>query len=424
MTFKRLRSLIPGVALLALAVAPALTGCTDETEPVTSADPDRLSLNGNCEVYEIQNPGKEAWDILSAPDWVTPVRGSGRAGEPIKIYVESNSTAFREGEVSIRYKSGRSRAVEVKQDTTKTAEKPSLQRTYAIGWSFDIRTYMDFRGLREQIINTQKLIAFDSTMIVMNEPSSTSQTEFYYGESSSELSDNMGASLDAESKYNSFNLDLQASFGKSALNSSKRIFSRIRCNFLEKQVSLNNFDEMDAQIHNLFTLDFAAEREKVIASNASDESVRHLLDRYGTHLVTMAYLGGFYDYFFSSVVENASDLLNVEAALNFGFSEKFNLNASGNYKNDFAKLNQERIEKFAVKGGNALDLSMAVENGSISEKITDAWRKSLQNEYKYELLGFELLPIYSLFPDTISDRIKAYIDRMYYREIPVNRSAE
>lgn len=53
MTFKKLRSLIPGAALLALAVAPALTGCTDETEPVTSADPDKLSLNGNCEVYEI-----------------------------------------------------------------------------------------------------------------------------------------------------------------------------------------------------------------------------------------------------------------------------------------------------------------------------------------------------------------------------------
>lgn len=108
MTFKKLRSLIPGVALLALSVAPALTGCTDETEPVAAADPDKLSLNGNCEVYEIQNPGNEAWDILSAP--VTPVRGAGRAGEPIKIYVESNSTAFREDEVAIRYKSGRSRA--------------------------------------------------------------------------------------------------------------------------------------------------------------------------------------------------------------------------------------------------------------------------------------------------------------------------
>ena len=415
--------LVPGAAAVSvLVMAPALTSCSDGAGTDAPAAPSAaLSIDGTCNIYELADTEGEAWTIASAPEWVTPVRSKGAAGEAIELYVESNSTAQREGEITIEYTGGKRRAVPVKQSTTGTTT--SMQRTYAAGWSFDIRTYMDFRGLRGQIFNTQKIKAYDPDCYRV-EVDSKSDITYYYGESGSELADDMNAKLDVEGKFNSFSLDLQGSFGKSALSDSRRIFSKIRAIYRERRVYLNQLSLTQAQNQNLFTAEFAAERRHVIDSEGSDESIRNLIEHYGTHFVQDAFLGGFYDYYFSSVVENMSDMTNVQAAINFGFSEKFNLKGNGDYKDEFEKLNTERIEKFSVKGGDAISLSQSVEDGTICDDKIKAWRKTLQDGQQYELLTFVLKPISSLFPRTIKKKIDNYMERMYYSEIPVTRSAE
>lgn len=409
------------VATMALVITLSLLSCSNDIDQLAPEQADILSVNGNCDIYEIDNTESAAWTITSASAWITPFKAEGVSGDIPKIYVESNSSGIREGKITIKYKNGKSRSVTVTQSDDQTT--PSIQRTYAAGWSFDVRSYMDFRGLKEQILNTQKLFNFDEDMYCV-EPNKSSHIDFYYGESGSELSDDMNAKLNINGKFNSFSLDLQGSFGKSALNNSNRIYSKIRSTYQECVVYLNQFDVLDAQEENLFTADFAAERQRVIDCKGSDESVRNLINRYGTHLVIKASLGGFYDYYFSSVVENSSDLLNVEAALKVGFAEKFKLDADAKYKDDFNKLNKERIEKFAVKGGDAITISMAVEDGTINQNTTDAWLASLRDMNKYELLTFQLIPISELFPGDIKDKINDYTDRLYYREVPVTRSAK
>ena len=409
-----------GLVLILLSFC--LSGCNDQAENYPDAVMDMeniLSIDGGCDYYSVPQKSGENWRVMSSPDWVTPVATSGKAADDMRVYVESNSGESRTGCIEILYDNGVTRSIEVRQDNTQPTF--SIQRTYAAGWSFDVRTYADFRGLRNQIINTQKLRDYDDDGYRI-EKDNVSHIDYYYGESGSDISDDMNGKLGIDGKFNSFNLDLQASFGKSALNNSKRIFSKIRACYPERVVYLNQFDPLDFVEEDLLTVDFSAARKKVIESNGSDETIRELLDLYGTHFVIQATLGGYYDYFFSSVVENMNDLLNVEAAIKLGFAEKFKLEGDAKYKDDLEKLNNERIEKFTVKGGDAITLSMAVENGTINQTTTDKWLTSLIEEEKYELLTFQLLPLSVLFPEDITKKINNYTDRMYYREIPVTRA--
>ena len=413
------------LAPVVLAGCLVLSACNDDGEElkaVTGQVPgmpeNLLDVNGNCDTYALSGGESASWTIEDAPVWVTPVKKSGLASDTVKFYLESNSRAPREGTVDIRYADGRKRTVTVRQSTEQTF---SIQRTYAVGWSFDVRTYMDFRGLRGQVFNTQKLNAYDPYLYAV-EPSTGTHIDYYFGESGSQLSDDMNAQLGIDGKFSAFSMDVQASFGKTALNDSKRIFSKIRSVYLERIVYLNNLDLLDAQEADLFTADFAAERQKVIDSGGTDETIRTLISHYGTHLVLLAELGGFYDYYFSSKVDNTTDNLNIQAAINVGFCDKFGLNADANYRDDFNQLNDERIEQFSVKGGDAVMLATAVASGTIDNTITDQWLKTLTEEEKYELLSFQLAPISDLFPDDIKAKIDNYTDRMYYYEIPVTRT--
>lgn len=414
--FCKMRQLL----VIPLVAALSLSSCSDETDAVdTTTATDLLSINGNSDFYTLSNNETSDWSIEQSPEWITPVKTEGTASDEIRLYVESNSRNSREGILSLRYKDGTTRSVTVTQSDDQST--PSLLRIYAVGWSFDIRTYMDSRGIKDQVINSQKLNNYDSDAYRI-EKSSSSDLSYYYGESGTDLADNMSASLNVDANYNSFSLDLQGSFGKTALNNSKRIFCRIRGKYQECTVYLNQFDTEDFLTAELYTADFANERAKVINSGGSDESIRNFINRYGTHIILQSYLGGFYDYFLSSVTENALDSLGVEAAVEFGYASKFNLKADAKYENAYNSLNQEKIEKFSVKGGDAIALTTAVEDGTLDDEATQTWLASLRDERKYELLSFVLTPISSVFPFDIQAKFNNYINRMYYDEIPVTRS--
>lgn len=411
------------LALLCMAISPVLSSCSDESAPeMPDTNTNMLSINGDCNVYEIGSAKSGAWSIASAPDWITPVAYQGGAGDKLQIYVESNTRSPRSGEIVIRYSDGSMRSVAVKQSEVSDSQSTTLERNRAVGWSFDIRSYMDFRGLKEQVINTQKLNNTDNDFSYRAEVDPGSHSEFYYGESSQTLADNMTANMTLGGKFNSFSMELQGAFGKNALSDSHRIYSRVRSVQQLRHVYILNFDRTDVQTLNLFTADFAAARKKVIDSKGSDEAIRDFIERYGTHLVTDAYLGGYYDYYFSSILENKSDVKDIKGAVEFGFSQKFKLKGDANYKDDFAKLNNERIEKAVVKGGDAIAFTLAVESGTISDKTASDWLNSLKEGQKFELLNFKVIALSALFPDEIENKINSYTDRMYYSEIPLTRS--
>ena len=150
-----------------------------------------------------------------------------------------------------------------------------------------------------------------------------------------------------------------------------------------------------------------------------------MISRYGTHHVIVSYLGGYLDYYFSSVVENIDNSMNITAAMNFGYNDMFKIKGDGTYKEAYNSLNTEKIEKFSVKGGEAIDLTNKIIAGAMDATALDTWLKSLKqgDVNKYELVDFEIAPIWELFPSEIRHKIKNYIETvMYYSDLPVTRA--
>ncbi len=417
-----------GAALLCCA---ALTSCSDDysmSEPMHQ--PEVLLLDGGSDYVTLAKGEPTDWQILECPAWITPVSHKGTSSDDIRLYFESNTrTPVRQGDIIVRYANGTTYTTRASQD-----DKPDMRRSYAVGWGFDIRTYNDSRGLRDQIFNIQRILA-DEPWAYSNMRKTGSALSFYYGDDASDLQNDMKGSLNIEGKFKVFSLDLKANFGMKELNNSKRIFSTIRGRYAERMININA-DLKKAQKKNWFTTDFADLRQRIINSKGSDETIKELLDNYGTHFVRNAELGGCYDYYYSSVYDNSQNNLNVEAALSFAYAQKFKLDAKANYSSELSQMSNEVIEKFSVKGGDNVWITNLVFSGAIDSLSTDKWKETL-DEGRLELLWFDTTPIWKLFPNgydissgsvsydaenDIAKKSESYCDRIYYYDIPVTRA--
>lgn len=409
---------ILGLATIALL---GIASCSDTNcEAVLPQQERLLTLDGASDYINLSNAEQTCWQIEDCPEWITPAAKQGTASDSIRLYVESNGrTPLRQGNITVRYANGQTHTTRATQNNL-----VYMRRSFATGWGFDVRTYSDSRGLRDQIFNIQR-IQNDNKNMYCSTTSKSTDVNFYYGSDASDLQNDIQAKLDISGKAKTFSLDLNANFGMTAINNSKRIFSWIRGVYSVLTVYLNNPDRYsDILGRDWFTADFKAMRQEVIDSQGSDATISRLVNNYGTHYVEVAVLGGCYDYYYSSVYDNSDSKIDVEATLNFAYAKKFNFKGSADLSNDLSKMSNEVIEKFSVKGGDNVDLTNKVFAGTITQDDTNAWLETLNDDNKLELLDFTLSPISELFPDNIAEKIEDYMERLYYSEIPVTRNAK
>lgn len=412
--------------ILALALSFAAS-CNEMDSPNGQQNPNspQMQINGNCEIYSLENEEGEAWSLVSDSEWIVPVKSSGEPSDKIEIYVESNSTCDRAGEVTIEYANGITKSTIVQQDTTHT--QASLQKSYAVGWGIDITTYMDSRGLKDQIFNTQRVINANPQYL-LNEKTTMQHILEFYGDSYATLNEDINASLSTDIKVSAFELNLKGNFGNNALKDSKRFFSWMRGIYSEQRVDISNVDLMAAYEDSLLTKDFAEQYQEVIDAKASDASIRNLINRYGTHIVTISYLGGYLDYFYSSSTEKIDETLDINGAISCGYNEMFKIDGGGGYNETYNSLKSEMIEKFSVKGGDAIELTNKVVTKDLKKEDLEAWLKSVQGANaasgKLELINFEIQPISALFPPDESIAIDNYMVRvLYYGNVSVTRAS-
>lgn len=204
------------ITLLTLAMCLlCFVSCSDsEDYAKTTEVAEAMKINGDCDVYSLANTESETWSIVESPGWITPVSLNGDATEEIKLYVESNSRAERNGVVTVKYSNGKIISTNVTQTTEQTSKL--FQKSYAIGWGLDITTYMDSRGLKDQILNTQKVIKTLGEEYIQYENSKSSEQIIFYGEDYESLSDNLNAQFAGDVKVAAFELGLKGQFGNKA----------------------------------------------------------------------------------------------------------------------------------------------------------------------------------------------------------------
>ena len=86
------------------------------------------------------------------------------------------------------------------------------------------------------------------------------------------------------------------------------------------------------------------------------------------------------------------------------------------------------IEKFSVKGGDAIELTNKVITKDLKKEDLEAWLKSVQGadaaSGKLDLINFEIQPISALFPPDESIAIDNYMVRvLYYGNVSVTRAS-
>ena len=416
---------------VALLYTVAFTSCTDDEAGTTTLlqQPKVLLLDGGSDYVTLAKGESSDWQILECPTWITPVSHKGTPSDDIRLYFESNTrTPLRQGDIIVRYANGKTHTTRASQD-----DEPDMRRSYAVGWGFDVRTYNDSRGLRDQIFNLQHILE-DRPEVYSDEVNTGSDLNLYYGDDASDMQNDIQAKLNIDGKFKVFSLDLKANFGMKELNNSKRIFSTIRARYAQRLISIDA-DLKELQKYDWFTVDFSDMRKKVIDSKGKGTVIQELLDRYGTHFVMTAELGGCYDYYYSSVYDNSENNLDVRAALNFSYQKKFNIKADADYSSSLQKMSNEVIEKFSVKGGDNVWITNLVYTGAINADSTEIWKNTLE-EGRLELLWYETKPIWYLFPNgwdysngarydaekDIAKKIESYCERLYYKDIPVTRA--
>jgi hypothetical protein len=402
-----------------------LTSCNNnENEELEMAAPSALSIDGGCDTYEIGRTNKSsAWTIVSYPEWSTPIAESGNASDAPKIYFENNgNNAERSGEVVIRYSDGTTSSVKVIQ--SRSTEDFHMERMQGVGWGIDLTSYMDSRGLTDQIFNKEKCRAYDEYSVSTYD-SERSDITVVRGEGISSINDQLSANLNLNVKISAFSGSLSGAFDKTSMKNSKRVFAWMRGLYQQKLVRMS-VDSQVAQDEKLFTYDFAKERQKVIDYNGTDSIIGELIDRYGTHYIYEAGLGGFLDYFYSFEITEETIKDSIDAALNISYENKFGIHGHVNLGEDKEFVNSEKIEKFFVRGGDAMSITNIVASGEMNESTVPDWQKTLVDEKKYELVTFNVSCIATLFPDdpdpnkNISGKIRDYITRvMYYGNMAV-----
>jgi hypothetical protein len=73
--------------MAAVAFMSGLTACDNQDELTASgaSNGSVLTMNGNCDIYTLQNSDNADWTITRCPDWVTPVHMSGSADSDIQL---------------------------------------------------------------------------------------------------------------------------------------------------------------------------------------------------------------------------------------------------------------------------------------------------------------------------------------------------
>ncbi len=403
------------------------TELVESSMPLDETFDNVLDISGDCAYHKVGNHKDAQWTIISAPKWITPVSNEGLGKDMISLYVESNSRLPRQGEVEVLYADGTTRSISVRQSTEQNTL--SLQRSHGVGWGMDVRTYRDSRGLTDQIFNAQRILAIDPEGI-QNEVYTHSEHLLCYGSSYDEFQSALHVQIGAEIKSDAFTMDLEGAFGKNAMRQGNRAFAWFRDRYDQRCVSIL-IDLANIILGGGFTADFQSQYEEVIESNGSDESIRHLIDRYGTHYVSVGVLGGYLDYYYSFEHSEMSDNMEISATLTCAVKEKFSLDGDVQYKDNLEMLSETAIESFKVMGGDAMTLTNLVVAGKQSQEALDKWAASLNVDAdengSLELIDFQLMPISNLFTlynrQGIPNKIDNYINRMlYYSTVPVTRS--
>lgn len=312
--------MVPCMMLLALSTA-FVTSCSDDDIPsVPSPAPESLTLS-NQEVnigyqgryYSINVSAAEGFDSLAYvraavdADWVRLDADTVSRGGLLWFYVSPNEGLRSRDAIVTLFVGQRQLPQEITihqrsegEDASNALDGDSLSRKARVGYGYNMLIdYMDPNSVTEPIFDYDKLVEAEKSWgtIIAEDGRAQQSLSYHSSYSVEEMSAWMTSQTTTEVDFLFVNKSVTKYKSTSEYDLSQQTFGY---SSLRKVVATRYIDEGKVQSilrqgQDLFTQDFRQLYDQV-NNNPTDANVSQLVEKYGTHLVTYADLGGRLDY--------------------------------------------------------------------------------------------------------------------------------
>ena len=426
------------IAAIVLMIVSA-AGCREKENPnIKLPINTELTFQSHAELYKVGVEEDAAWEVKSHPEWVTPMQGTGSAGDKIVLFVEDNfEEEERKGEMSV-ITDKHEIVYTITQNSSLSDDENAeivsdeiLSLTYGVGYGINVfgtpsMGKYKFAGAIVNPANLSRILAnVGEADAYCAEDHYFSKTESISGTSTTSLATQLSVNAGIEVEVTGFSGSLNGKFTSNESSNTETAYamreikhvvgSRYLRPGILRSLSAENCDSIFAK--SFYSLSQSIRKNP---SN-SDNYIKKLLDNYGTHLVVHGTLGGELELAMEMTSTEKISEMDINAALNLS-SDVVNGDASFTMNETETALAKNTKISLKTYGGNnvyTLKPGTTFEEAmqeALSTSQLNNWIASIKDKSALALIDVQLYPIYDLMPDAASrDAVREYMINKYQK---------
>ena len=428
-----------------MLLAMLLTACSDDddkTPTVAPASIQQVELARMNSFYDIEVPRGGNWQVVATPQWATPMQNDGADGDAIDLFVETNDdesdrtdtlTVNVANSIVVKYVLTQ-HGILSDDDNGVIVSARDLTKTYGVGYGMDVfeapSSTQKYNVKTQMAINPSKLINELKNMgeqdALYNEKRYSSRTESVTGNSTTAMANQLSINAGIEVGISAFTFGVKGGYESTGESKKKYAYAIeevehiVGSQYLRPGM-LRYFAQQ--QNSNVFQSTFWSLAQK-LKSNPNDvETMRSLVKKYGTHVITHGVVGGELKLSMRMEVDSLASSSDIHAALNLSAKVV-------DVRGEFSMTNKEKsisdnttISLRSYGGNNVYTIAPGTAFTDFQQQVksqvkVDQWVKSIKDETSLALIDVELTPLYDLMlSDEARNSLRTYIIRDYQKEM-------
>lgn len=437
---KTIYSKLASLVLLAVCMY-AFSSCKDDTTSGTPEPgiPTQLALQRVNSFYEVEAPVNGDWVVTEYPDWAGPMEESGKAGEKITLFVETNDeNEDRSGTLTILGTDGNTQQILLLQrglfndeDNGEILSSKDLNLTRGVGYTvnvFGTSPTSKYALIGNSPINHSKLVkqlnAIGEADAMVDEDRFYSQVESVTGNSTSAVANQLSVNAGVEVGIGAFKLSVEAGYAKDQSGNDRYTYAIEEIQHItgSRQLRAGALRYLADQGADIFQSSFKKQYE-ALKANPTDETVmRQILKKYGTHVITQGTLGGELKLSMQMKVTDQTSSSDIHAAIGLGVSV-LNAEAGAELSNkEQAIADNTTISLVTYGGNNVYTIAPGTTFEAFQKTVMDKdklekWVSSIQSGESLSLIDMEIIPIYDLLPAEAREPMREFMIGKYQTEV-------
>lgn len=424
---------LPFVVLTWLSL---MTACQDNKYDITAPQSSITLSETKIEVsplgryYTLAVSGVADYDsIISATSSASWVEVDEMWSSVLRIYIKPNMVkgSSREATVTLTTQSGSAATLTVIQnrDNQNLLTDDSLSRVARVGFGYNLAIdYMDVKSATEPVFDYNALKGAESEWgtIIAQDHRNRLDYKLHTAYSIVEMAENLMSEQTDGVSFFGLSKTVSKYLSVETFESDKQSygFGKITKVVATRYIDMGKIDAIIREGNtSVFTSDFR-EYYNAVHSDPSEENVRKLVDRFGTHIVTYADLGGRLEYTINFKAEQVS-----REEMEYTMKYK-----NGNLQESDENRRHEKLDNInssmyvTVYGGDSVvqaSLQTASPttdtNQQIPNDLLEAWTATIADDDSLRqnlvMASCHMTPIWQLFPEEhIRNAVLSYIIRM------------